>query len=68
MGTTPVGPLSPLFLDLRPTSNLGKKNHTYRNPWDGHPPSSARVPGAARGMTIPAGSSQGWSGGAMVLG
>ena len=44
MGTTPVGSLSPLFLDLRPTSTSGKK-HPYRNPWDGPPPSSARAPG-----------------------
>ena len=45
MGTTPVGPLSPLFLDLRSTSILGKKKHPHRNPWDGPPPSSAWVPG-----------------------
>ena len=53
MGTTPVGPLSPLFLDLRPTSTLGKK-HPYRNPRDGPPPSSARVPGLSgvNGPTI----------------
>ena len=25
-GVVPVGPLSPLFLDLRPTSTSGKKN------------------------------------------
>ena len=35
VGTTPVGPLSPLFLDIRPTSI--KKTP---NPWDGPPPSS----------------------------
>ena len=58
VGTTPFGPLSPLFLDLRPTSTLGKKNHPYKNPWDGPPPSSARFPGAAGGMIIPAGSSR----------
>ena len=57
VGTTPLGPLSPLFLDLRPTSTLGKKK-TYRNPWDGPPPSSARVPEAAGGMIIPAGLSR----------
>ena len=35
MGTTPVGPLSPLFLDLRPTSikkhpTLGTAHHPRR--------------------------------------
>ena len=50
VGTTPVGPLSPLFLDLRPTSILSKKNtHPYTNLWDGRPPSSARVPGLSGG-------------------
>ena len=59
MGTTPVGPLSPLFLDLRPGSTLGKNKHPYRNPWDGQPSSSARVPGAAGGgVIIPAASSR----------
>ena len=53
MGTTPVGPLSLFFLDLRRTSTLGKK-HPYRNPWYGPPPSSARVPGLSgvNGPTI----------------
>ena len=48
VGTTPVVPLSPLFLDLRPDSTLGK-NHAYRNPWDSQPPSSPRAPGLSRG-------------------
>ena len=49
--TTPVGPLSPLFWDLKPRPLSGcwhGQKDTYWSPpppWDGLPPSPARAPG-----------------------